>query len=120
MFNVFRNRRHFQFSLRTLFALMTVLCIWLGYQLHWIRERHKALAELQQPTIVFFSQTPAPWSLRWFERGVPSIVVDPDVARDAEKIGRLKRLFPEATISTPIDGLPASRSPNPGFALQAI
>jgi hypothetical protein len=120
MYEVPHNRRYFQFSLRTLFALMTILCIWLGYQLNWIRERHKALEELQQSRVVFDAYKPAPWSIRLIERGVPCIAVDPDVARDAQKVGRLKRLFPEATLCTPIDGLPVSRSSNPGFALKAL
>ena len=120
MYEVPRNRRYFQFSLRTLFALMTILCVWLGYQLNWIRERHKALEKLQQSRVVFDTYKSAPWSIRLIERGVPSIAVDPDVARDAQKVGQLKRLFPEATLCTPIDGLPVSRSPNPGFALKAL
>jgi hypothetical protein len=120
MYDVLRNRRYFQFSLRTLFVLVTVLSVWLGYQLNWIRERHKALEELQQTSVVFDTYKPAPWSIRLIERGVPSIAVNPDVARDAQKVGRLKRLFPEAMICTPIDGLPVSRSPNPGFALKAL
>ena len=72
MYEVPRNRRYFQFSLRTLFALMTILCVWLGYQLNWIRERHKALEELQQSRVVFDTYKPAPWSIRLIERGVPS------------------------------------------------
>jgi hypothetical protein len=120
MDEVLRNRRYFQFSLRTLFALMTILCVWLGYQLNWIRERHKALGELQQSSVLFDTHKPAPWSIRLIERGVPSIAVDRDVARDARKVRQLKRLFPEATICTTIDGLPVSRSPNPGFALKAL
>ena len=115
-----RNRHYFKFSLRTLFALVTIMCVWLVYQLHWIRERHKALEELQQSNVFFDTHKPAPWSIRLIERGVPSIAVDADVARNAQKVGRLKRLFPETTLCTPIDGLPVSRSPNPGFALKAL
>ena len=36
------RRRWFRFSLRTLFAAVTVLCVvggWVAYQLNWIRER---------------------------------------------------------------------------------
>lgn len=120
MHDVLWNRRYFQFSLRALFALVTLLCIWLGYQLNWIRARHQVLEELKQSHIVFNAHKPAPWSIRLIERGVPSIAVDPDVARDAQRVDKLKRLFPEATICTPIDGLPVSRSPNPGFALKAL
>lgn len=44
------SRGWFRFSLRALFALTTALSCWLGYQVHWIRQRegliekHKALA----------------------------------------------------------------------------
>ncbi len=31
------NRRWLRFSLRTLFVVVTVLCVWLGYELNWIR-----------------------------------------------------------------------------------
>jgi len=120
MYEVLRNRRYFQFSLRTLFTLMTILCVWLGYQLTWIRERHNALEELQQSSVVFNTYKLAPWSIRLIERGVPSIAVDPEVARDAVRVKQLQRLFPEATLCTPIDGLPVSRSPNPGFALESL
>jgi hypothetical protein len=120
MYAVLRNRCYFQFSLRTLFALMTIFCAWPGYQLNWIRERHKALEELQQSRAMFDTYKPAPWSIRLIERGVPSIAVDPDVAIDAQRIRELRRLFPEATLCTPVDGLPVSRNPNPGFALEPL
>lgn len=120
MCDVLRIRRCFQFSLRTLFALVTVLCVWLGSQLNWIRERHQVLRDLEQSSVVFGSYKPAPWSIRLIERGIPSIAVDADVARDAQKVKQLKRLFPESTLCTPIDGLPVSRSPNPGFALRSL
>ena len=39
--------RWFRFSLRTLFVLIGVLCLWLGYVTNQVRERRAALAELQ-------------------------------------------------------------------------
>ena len=120
MFDVLRNRRWFRFSLRTLFVAVTVFCVWVGYQCNWVRERHKALKELNRLNVLFDSQKLAPWSIRLIERGVPSIAVDPDVARDVQRIRELKRLFPEATLCTPVDGLPLSRNPNPGFALKPL
>ena len=32
-----------RFSLRTLFVLVTIACIWLGYSFNWIRQRHDYL-----------------------------------------------------------------------------
>jgi hypothetical protein len=72
MYGVLRNPNCFQFSLRTLFVLMTMFCVFLAYQLNWIQERHKALEELQQSRVVFDTYKPAPWSIRLIERGVPS------------------------------------------------
>ena len=37
------KRRWFRFSLRTLFVLVTIACIWLGYSFNWIRQRHDYL-----------------------------------------------------------------------------
>ena len=39
--------RWFRYSLRTFFVLLTVFCIWLGVQVHWIRDRHAAIVWLQ-------------------------------------------------------------------------
>ena len=39
------NRRWFRFSLRTLFVVVTVFGIWLGYELNWIRQRHEMLSK---------------------------------------------------------------------------
>jgi hypothetical protein len=36
------RRRWYQFSLRTMFVLVTVACVvlaWVGYSLNWIRQR---------------------------------------------------------------------------------
>ena len=37
----------FAFSLRTLFLAVTVSCCFLGYQLHWIHQRHEVLRSRQ-------------------------------------------------------------------------
>jgi hypothetical protein len=41
--NLPKPRRRFRFSLRTMFVLVTALCVWLGYQLNWIRQRRNVL-----------------------------------------------------------------------------
>ena len=75
-------RRRWSYSLRTLFAVVTLLCCFFAYQVHWIRERHEFLAEpifRSQPeqafaNIVYPDMVLAPgvippqlpWSLRFF------------------------------------------------------
>ena len=39
------KRRWFQFNLRTLFVLITLIACWLGYELNWIRQRRNFIAE---------------------------------------------------------------------------
>jgi hypothetical protein len=95
-----RTRALRSFSLRTLFVIVTALCLWLGYHVNWIRQRHAFLDDqltrhLQTQHLgknhdgtTFVSQSdpqlvnewwyeqlatgkPAPWPLRWFgEQGV--------------------------------------------------
>jgi len=100
------RRRWFRFSLRTFFVVLTLFCVWLGVQVKWIHDRHEALKSVHQAGYDARSYKPAPWSLRFIERGVPFIVVEPEFAESSEKVSELKRLFPEATIYTPRDGLP--------------
>ena len=39
------NRRWFRYGLRTLFVVVTAVACWLAYELNWIYQRHKFLAE---------------------------------------------------------------------------
>jgi hypothetical protein len=41
------NRRWFQFSLRTLFVVATVICVWLGWNVSTVQSRKRALARIQ-------------------------------------------------------------------------
>ncbi len=110
----------FRFSLRTLFLVVTAICLWLGYGLHWIKQRHDLLAEVEEflPTlndgvpvsrwtIVKPDGFRAPGML-WFlgERGVQTfplyIVYDnPDQLRPIEtypQFQRAQELFPETKV----------------------
>jgi hypothetical protein len=42
-----KRRPWFRYSLRTLFVLVTLLCVWLGVQAKWIRDRRGFIAEEQ-------------------------------------------------------------------------
>jgi hypothetical protein len=37
------KRHWFRFSLRTLFAVVTLVCVWLAWQIHFVRERNNLL-----------------------------------------------------------------------------
>ena len=94
------NRRWPRFSLRTLFALVTVVAVvagWLVVQLQWVADRHAALEALS----LAHSSTPdvpAPWSIRWIEPGAAMIQLDPVTARNHAHLRELRRLFPEARL----------------------
>ena len=45
--NLLKPRRWFRFSLRTMFVIVTMVCVWLGYHLIWIRDRHEILTKHQ-------------------------------------------------------------------------
>jgi hypothetical protein len=112
------KRRWFRFSLRTLFVVVTMFGVSLGYELNWIRQRHEVLAD---PKVHFyfevgeddpFSAAPtvpvnAPWFLRLLgERGVASInIMYPTTSTrplsESEELerARVSRLFPETTVT---------------------
>src|SRR5262245_40780517 len=41
------DRRRFRFSLRTMFVALTVVAVWLGWNVSLVRQRRELLAELQ-------------------------------------------------------------------------
>lgn len=44
------RRRWLKFSLRTFFVLLTLLAVWLGYHVNWIRERREARLWIDEHT----------------------------------------------------------------------
>jgi hypothetical protein len=113
------KRRLFRFSLRTLFVVVTLAGLFLGwraYCLDWIRQRHDWI---DHPTSVYMhcngGHSP-PWYLRLFGekqglevismRFVPWTEPEPELtAEQRVQYDRIQRLFPEAVISTsPLDG----------------
>jgi hypothetical protein len=107
------NRRWFRFSLRTLFVVMTLACIWLGYQLNWIRQRRAVRTgstvawQHEFPTDKMFQKMPpppkAPGMLWLFgEIGYYAVHVvfnaeEPLTAAQKAEVERVSRLYPEAS-----------------------
>ena len=103
-----RPRRWFQFGLRTMFVVVTVVAVpaaWASYNLNWIRQRHAAEAAPGLPRFVSYaaretlhrrSTETLSWGLRLFgEQAVPLVNCGP---ASKMKVDDLKTLFPEAEI----------------------
>ena len=100
------RRRWYRFSLRTLFVVVTVVCVWLGYSANWIRQRRNFLREeaisvSTEPAPILIenwkSEEPAtPFILRPFgEEAVFAIRVP---MHEQETFRLAHELFPEAYI----------------------
>jgi hypothetical protein len=98
---ILKRSPRLRFSLRTLFVVLTVFCIWLGYSLNWIKQRRELISypypanDTAGPGAI---QPSAP-GLLWIlgERGVAVLLIN---AEDKESESRARRLFPEALIVT--------------------
>ena len=104
------ERRWFRWSLRTLFVLVLLLAIplgWLAAQFKWIKDRHEALHSLEQSRRAFildwdssFVHDPddvLPWSLRLFgENSVRQIFI---LHGQESELKSLRLLFPEAEVT---------------------
>ena len=69
------KRRWFRFSLRTLFVVVTVCCVWLGWQLHIVRERQAMLREFEKG-----AERTAAWDARILEAFTDSAVAMRQIA----------------------------------------
>jgi hypothetical protein len=97
-----------RFSLRTLFVVMTLLCVCLAVQVKWIRDRHEMLGDVGRPSrLTFVRGAAAPITLRLLgEPGYRSIHIDLDndidnftPTPDDKRIKRqIEALFPEARV----------------------
>jgi hypothetical protein len=101
------KRRWPRFSLRTLFVAVTVLCLWLGYELNWIHLRNEFLAQAPQAKgLPFCTMAPVsdsvPFGLRIFgEKRVSGVhlVYQTGERPNGDQVERIVGLFPEAEIS---------------------
>jgi hypothetical protein len=115
------KRRCFRFSLRTLFVVVTVFGVWLGwvtYELNWIRQRHEFIAgekrihERRGAAVAIAYTYPgkrparAPFMLWAFgEGGFSDMCVLADevdtqrlTENDMNRVRQARRLFPEAEV----------------------
>ena len=110
-----------RFGLKTLFLLVAVVALWLGYQWNWIRQRHAAMYWMRDqmhywsdvPVSQQFSVEPgtAPWPIAMFgEQGMTdACVVVASEEETVKKQAELERLFPEAASILVV-------CPGPGYA----
>ena len=105
-----RKRRWFQFRLRTLMIVVTLLAVLIGYvgrQYQIINDRNEAVRGhimvgrvekfIGPDRTLHVSAPSAPWPLRWLgERGYAAVEVS--VTAPDDEVERLKKLFPEAEI----------------------
>ena len=98
--------RRFHFSLRTLFVVVAITGIWLGWQRHLVSERKKILQwlELNQGFAYFedkrFAGVPATipfWRLWMGDQAYTSIALRQGYV-SVEEEARTKTLFPEANV----------------------
>ena len=97
------RRRCFRFSLRTLFVVVTLFCVWLGYHVKWIHDRREAREwESHHWGMGLRDATPtdAPWSIRML--GEPTsdkeVVVTAATNDELKKVEEVRQLFPELII----------------------
>jgi hypothetical protein len=98
------RRRWLRFSLRTLLVLVTLLCLYLGWAMNWIRQRQAFLRDSvpDDPivkvlaTVSGLKEQAAPWSLRLLnENGIPWLYFE---SAEQQKLIEVSQLFPEAKV----------------------
>lgn len=109
-------RRWFRYSLRTLFVVVTLLCCYLGWQLSIVRQRQRALHELQGRSVQIVtaddwipiafgnplpSRASVPVVRRWLgDKAIQEIWHTPAFADSLSQseLSRFQEVFPEATV----------------------
>ena len=107
-----------RYRLRTLMIVITLVCVWLGYHLHWMQQRRDALGWVEGQMAYWedvpiqqggaFPGASAPWRLRMLgTEGVKTISVMAYQEEELPKKRELARLFPEAQVRV--------YTPGPGY-----
>ena len=99
------NRRWFRFafSLRTLFVVVTVLCLWLGWNVQQVQERGRMATRMRGGVVnipaepyVGSYDPPLVWRLTGAKE-ISNVYISPTDFNERE-YNRIRRLFPEAEI----------------------
>ena len=100
------RRRWFRFSLRTLFVLMSLLCIWLGWNVYQVRQRETVLQYLRQQQVFMEANNypehpwrrslPFIWS--WLGAKPVGRILLPHWQYSDDDCRTIQRLFPEAAV----------------------
>jgi hypothetical protein len=111
------KRRWFQWSLRTLFLVVTVFCCWLGWNLSWVRERERVRQDIgwrgatirtpgfhadvnrRMPKTASPTTMPAIWTFLGAEPWGSIDLPESEFTEDDRR--RIQALFPEADVSIP-------------------
>ncbi len=97
-------RFRFRFGLRTLFVLLTLSAVFLGWNVHQVREREKLLRSISVRGAMFGSinsgQPQQPLPLVWSLLGATPVgfIEVPSGIFSEYDLHRLKTLFPEAKV----------------------
>jgi hypothetical protein len=98
-------KRRWSFSLRVLFLVVTVVGIWLGWNLKQVRDRERMLALIveRDATVIGLGSYEKPLPLIWWLFGAKSIgrgiiIWMPESQFTDDEVERAKYLFPEASV----------------------
>jgi hypothetical protein len=99
------RRRWFQFGLRTMFVVVTAICLWLGWSVHWAHERSRMVAlihtrpQSDRGNIGFYVELkPLPLSLRLLRVERQWFMPLQSGCFTREEVQRIIGLFPEAYV----------------------
>jgi len=110
-----RKRRWFAFSLRALFVVITLACLWLGYYVNWMSQRREARVWLDMQSIggsFVYDRKPAsafPWMLKLIGEEPTRVILMrhgpsdhyswvPKPNEYRALVNHIERLFPEAVV----------------------
>jgi hypothetical protein len=115
------RRRWFQFSLATMFVVVTAVAIWLGWELKFIRDRKATIARMVADGSGSAIPKPASLYPSWRRRlgdELFGLIIVPDAWTEGDAMA-VKSLFPESRIlwkSKRLDG-DLTRAPYPSAIL---